>query len=301
MIHNIAVKTTGSVISKGSNEVLTEGNYEFFRSATPANLKLVEGLWYTDQENKELLTMLIKGYGAYAFAVNETEALEDLLLENEDSFAKEQAILNYEKAIFYSMKYLNLKGIDEDEFSDKGFSLILDNRFSDVMNESDHIAMFYFAQSLGGVINLQRDKIAKMAKLNHVRSLIKWVCRVSPNIENGSCMMFKAVIEASTPTLLGGKPAKAQALFKKAITTQPQNLLHRINYIHFSLLPMLEEEEYYQEMEKLNKELISWYNTLLGNQTKKNEKFVQHRYFNLYNSVAKKRFEIFRKTEKELF
>lgn len=285
----------------GSDEVLTEGNWEFFTLAIPGNLKLIEGLWFSDQGNKELLAMLIKGYGAYGFASKETIALRDILEGRSESELIDQTILAYEKSIYYGLKYLELSGISSAEFYNKSFSNKLSKVFSSEFGQEDHIAILYFAQSLGSSINIQRQNVSKMAYLSHVKEMLKWVCSERPDIERGSCALFNAVIEASTPTLLGGSPARAKKTFKQLIKDQPYNLLARISYVQYYLIPLLEEEEFSIEMEKLNKDISNWYRSIKGEVSKRTEIYSKHKDFNLFNSIARKKYKTLIKMRNEIF
>jgi hypothetical protein len=296
-----AVKTTASVIKAGSDEVLTEGNWEHFSEAVPGNLKLIEGLWYSDPTNKSLLLMLIKGYGAYGFASKETIALKDIIEEEDESPAIDQAILIYEKAIFYGVKYLELSGISQDQFYNKSFSTKISKEFSRKFSSDDYTAILYFAQAMGSSINIQRQNVSKMALLSHVKAMLGWVCEKDPEIERGSCGLFNAVIEASTPTLLGGSQKRAKKLFKKLIKKQPYNLLARISYVQYHLIPLLEEEEFSVEMESLKKDIDTWYSYVKGSRSGRTKLFERNRDFNLYNSIAKKKYSVLMKLRKDIF
>jgi hypothetical protein len=301
VMNKVAVKATGSVITAGSDELLTESNWHYFEKAVPGNLKMMEGLWYSDQGNKEILTSLIKGFGAHAFAVNETKALRDIIEDNSNSFQINQTILHYEKAIFYGFKYLEKSGITRSEFMDKSFSFSLKKRFDDVFDEDDHIAILYFAQSLGSSINLQRENIKKLGYFSHVKSMLDWICTANPNIERGSCKLFDAVIEASTSGVLGGKMGVAKKKFKQIISDQPYNLLAKLSYVQYYIIPMLEEDEFSVEMESLNKDLSIWFNLQMGNGSKRSRVYMAHREFNLFNSIANERFKILMKMRKQIF
>ena len=161
LVKKTAMSVTADIINEGSNEVFTEGNLDYFEKSAPGNLKLLEGLWFGDQENETLLSMLIKGHAGYTFAVLETNAFEELILD-EPGPKKELTILGYEKAIFYGLKYLELKGITEKQFFQKDFSLQVPNLFESKMSKDDYVALFYFAQALGSSINIQRQNVNKM-------------------------------------------------------------------------------------------------------------------------------------------
>lgn len=301
LINKAAVKTTGSIVAKGSDELLTESNWAYLEKALPGNLKLMEALWFNDQANKVLLTSLIKGFAAHAFAISETKALKGILLENSNDDQRDQAILFYEKAIFYGLKYLEVIGISSKKFFDKSYSYKIDEDFSTRFDEDDFVALFYFAQSLGSSINLQRQNIVKLGYFNHVKSLLNWICTKEPELERGSCQLFDAVIEASTSGLLGGSMQKAKLKFKALIKKQPYNLLAKASYIQYYIIPMLEEDEFSVEMEQLQRDLNTWYSLQLGKTTKASKLYENHRDFNLFNSVARERFGIMHKLRKNIF
>lgn len=300
IVRNSALTITGDLIHQGSDEVFTEANLNFFQKAIPGNLKLLEGLWFGDQKNEVLLLMLIKGHVGHTFASLETEAYKDVLLDK-NSLLKEQTILGYQKALFYGEKFLELRGISKADFYQKDFPIILEVQFDSKLSKDDYAAIFYFAQALGSSINLQRDNIAKMSNLNHVKAMLNWVCRKNPELENGNCALFQGIFEASTPTVLGGRADLAKKIFENLIKKYPENLLIRLSYIQYHLIPLLEEDEYTIEMQQLGKELSSWYQLQLGNVGVSNKHFESKRQFNLYNAVAKERYKILKNTEKEIF
>ncbi|MBT4790989.1 MAG: hypothetical protein HON90_05420 [Halobacteriovoraceae bacterium] len=280
--------------------MLTEGNWHHFNRSVPANLKLIEGLWYGDKENKKLLTMLIKGYAAYGFATFETKGLA-AIVEEEKSFDVEQAILMYEKAIYYGFEYLKLAGISQSTFMHKSFATQLSDRFLATFAEDDLVPLFYFAQALGSSINLQRQNVNRMGYISHVKAMMNWVCKLNPKLERGSCQLFKAIILASTPTLLGGSPKKGKKAFMDLIKHQRYNLLARLSYIQYSIIPMLDEDAFKQQMKILRKDLKLWRSYLYGTDNMSTKNFKENRHFNLYNSIANEKYKVLKNLEKELF
>ncbi len=300
LVNKTALRTTANVIREGSDESFTEGNWAFFKEAMPGNIKLLEGLWFADQSNENLLGLLIKAHAAYAFVVHETQALEAIITDDYNSTAKEQAILHYEKAIFYAVKLLEENGISQEEFFSKEFSLKLPKVFEDKFDDSHLSGLFYFAQALGSSINLQRNNVVKMSYLSHVKSMLSWVCMRDRDIENGSCGLFQSVIEASTPTMLGGSQEKAKKQFLDVIAKQPYNLMARLSLIQYHLIPMLEEDEFDKEMALLKRDINSWYKGIKDS-SQAEKKYSSHREFNLFNAMAKERFQVIKKIKKEIF
>ncbi len=300
-VNTVALRTTANVIKDGSNEALTESNYQHFKKATPGNLKLLEGLWFSDQSNKTLLGLLVKGYSAYAFAVAETDALEDILLEKDSSEKVEQAILLYEKAIFYGEKYLAEVGISKEKYWDKGFPIKLKTVFDKNLSDEDYVTMFYFGQALGSSINIQRTNLVKASFMNHALQTINYVCDKKPEIERGSCHLFQAVLQASIPSIMGGSQSKARTKFKKLIKETPYNLLAHLSFVQYHIVPIMEEEEFFREMEKLQKKIRTWYNLQKGTKSVSSKIYEQHRLFNLFNAITKERYKTLKKLKTELF
>ena len=300
VVTTVAKRTTGTVISQGSDEILTEANWEFFGQAAPANLKLIEGLWYSDQENKELLSLLIKSYAGYAFGYVETKALQSILKEKKDD-SYNQTLWFYNKVIFYGKKYLELNGIKSKDFETSVFAGKIKKIFDSKMGDEDEVALFYFAQSLASSINLQRANVQKLSFFSHAKNMMEWVCERNPNIENGSCKLFYAILKASTPRMMGGDPMKAAQMFQAFMKEQPYNLLARLSYIQFYLVPMMEEDDFFDEMKKLKHEISVWSKIVNGHMVKNSEKYSKHRNFNLFNSIAQKRYEHLYSLRKVLF
>lgn len=297
MVQKVGINSVADVLKDGSGEILTESNLVLFEQAAPANLKMLEGLWFADKGNTKLLTLLIKGYSGYAYAIHETEFLKDQLSGKKSSFSKTNAIVSYEKSVFYGIKYLELKGIALKDFTSKSFP---ENSASilEKLGREDRVAMLYFAQALGASANLQRTNVSKLSYLNHVKSILNWTCKEGEDLEYGACGLFSAVIEASTPRIMGGNISKAQKLFKTYINKYPNNFLARINHLQYYLVPMFEEDEFAAELKKLKSELGKW-RMKVDNGLKRDS--VEDPQFNLFNAMAERRLSFYWKKRKTIF
>lgn len=302
LVKKSAINTTASIMQDGSTEINSEANWDFFKQAAPANLKTIEGFWYADQSNTKLLGMLIKGYGGFAFGVNETEFLQDHFLDKSPSQHKRDAIWFYTKAYDYGLKYLAEKGIGLEDLNPQFAQKKLPQMLSKNLSDDDLVTIFYFAQAFGGLINLQKNNVSLIAKLPVVKSMMDWVCKNNPKIENGSCQLFYAVYESSRPPMLGGDLEKGRELFHNYIKEYPYNLLARVSFIQYYIVPTMDDTLYAEQAEFLTKEFIYWEQSQNeGDRSSLNEKYVKHRDLNLFNSIAKKRFEIIEKNKKDIF
>lgn len=302
MVKSIGVSSTASVMKEASTEANTEANFDMFVAGMPANIKMLESLWFTNQDNENLLTLLIKGYGGLGFGVSETLYLKDSILGNADSKYKEQALYHYTKAFDYGVRYFKNKGISIENLLDKEAAGKLPSLMDKEFNDEDMLAAFYFAQSWGSLINLQRDNVFLLANLGSVKAIMDWVCKRDANFESGSCMLFYAVYEAGRPAMLGGSLEKGKEIFLNFINKYPENLLARVAYIQFYIVPMMDEVLFAKEEEFLTKEFLYWNGVRnLADRSKGTQKYLEHKEFNLYNSIAQKRFEIIVKLKNEIF
>lgn len=277
---------------------MKEGNWDFFRQSAPGNIKFLELLWEQDQENMVLLSVLIKGYAGYAFAVPETLAFGDELAGVEDSPSKKEAIFFYTRALDYGLLYLKKKDISGDDLL-RGDEAKLSQQLKKI-GKDDIIALLYTAQAWGSLINLQKDNIALVAQIPKVKILFDRVCKLDSEIDQNVCDIFYAQYDASRPKMLGGDPANAEKLYQEAILRHPKHLLIRMSYIQYLLLPGFEQEKYEKEASALKTEFAVWDDQNRDDLVNKSP-YRKVKSLNLFNAVAKKRFEFVEQYKSKFF
>ena len=75
----------------------------------------------------------------------------------------------------------------------------------------------------------------------------------------------------------------------------------RLSYIQYYLIPLLEEEEFSVEMERLRKDLGYWYSSVQGIKNREKLKYDKTKIYNLFNSVARQKYRKLLKLRKEIF
>lgn len=293
-----AVRSSSPMFQRSSDSLLKEGNWEFFRTSAPGNIKFIELLWEQDQENLVLLSVLIKGYAGYAFSVPETLAFGDELAGIDESPWKKEAIYFYTRALDYGLLYLKKKEISHKDLLDAN-EVKLAQKLKD-LEEDDVMALLYTAQSWGSLINLQKDNIALVSQIPKVKVLFDRVCKLKPDIDQNVCDIFYAQYDASRPKMLGGNPERAEKLYQEAILKHPKNFLIRISYMQHLLLPAFEQEKYEKEATALKHEIASWEDMNRDDLINKSP-YRKSKELNLYNAIAKKRFELIEKYKAKIF
>ena len=307
LMQTVAVNTTADVFYDGMDEVFTETSWEGLKKSLPGPLKTVETLAYVDPKNEAILATLVTGHAGQAFAINETEHYFELLRDSGKTEYKDKATLHYSKALSYGFRYLKEKGVTYQEMLKVSLNekLKLFDYIDDHLskgNARDKKVAFFTAQAWSGLINLNRKDPLLISQLDLAKGLYDWICHHEPNYVHGSCDLFYGAYEAGRPKTLGGNPKKGKGHFLKAIKAHPDNLLARVLYLQFYVLPYYDESGFKKEKAYLLKAFSKFDQThRIWDPSKKFPHLDSTSNINLYNSIAKKRFEAIIENEKELF
>lgn len=293
-----ALSSMSQLMLDKSSNLTKESSFQFFKETTPSNLKLIESFHFIDPKDKNFITMLIKGHGGFGFSVYDTLALKDKFAEKEYSYNLDLAKIHYTKSMDFGEKYLALEGLSLKDLKSKDLDLLLEKNF----DQDDAIALFYFAQSWGQLINSSRDNLYLISEITFVEQMLNWICAKNPYFEEGVCDLYKAVFEAQKPRLMGGDPKVAESLFQLAIKRYPQNLLIKTSYIEHVLIPQTETVKYYRFKKVLANDFHKWRKVLdYTKRLNSKQDYSPNDNTNLFNAVALKRFNTIIKFEKDLF
>lgn len=298
-IQRMALRSASPMFVEGTKKLTLERNWDFFRESSPANLKFLEMIYLQDPQNLELLATLVKGFSGYAYAVPETLAYGDELAGVEESLHKKNAISLYTRALDYGLTYFKEKGITKSQIlegEDQDLSKTLDKN----LGKADLTAVLFTAQAWASLINLQKDNVALVSHVPKVKTMFDWVCSKESKIENGVCDIFAAQYEAARPRMLGGNPEKAKELYAKAIQQRPKHLLIRVGYLQYSVLPGFDVEAYEKEAAILREEFAKW-DDLNRDSLENGSEYKTVEELNLFNAIAKKRFELMELNKKKIF
>lgn len=297
-LQKMALRSSTPVFEKSSVSLMKESEWEFFKDSAPGNIKLMELLWDQDQNNTRLLSLLIKGYAGYAFTVHETMALEDELAGVDNSDSKRKAIVFYTRAFDYGLLYFSKKEIYSKDLLSQDETKL--KKKLKGLDEDDVSALLYMAQSWASLINLQKDNIALVSQIPKVKILFDRVCELKPDIDNNVCDIFYAQYDAARPKMLGGDPENGEKLFLAAMKKHPKNLLIRMSYIQYFLVPSMDSEKYEKVSSELREEIAKW-ESLNRDELTNTSPYKDVPELNLFNAIAKKRFEIVEKFKKKIF
>jgi hypothetical protein len=296
----LAINQSASLFKDAAQGVNKESNYSFFQESTLPNLKTLEGLHFANPENESLLVLLIKGYTGYAFGIVETDHYEDLLQEKYNTPGVDKIKAAYTRAIDYGVKYFELKGIPKEELFKRSGSERILKQFKNTDKSDEKNALFYTAQAMGGIVSLEKQNMYLLTTANLIKTMVDIVCEKDKNFENGACDMFYGAYEASRPKMMGGGLDKAEGFFNKVIKKYPDNLLAKLTYLQYYLVPKGEKKKFNREMRKLDRR-FEQFNQInnFGESIKNIEKLNED--FNLFNAIAFERYKKLTKLKNKLF
>lgn len=300
-IKTIAIRQLGPILAESSPRLQHEKNWQFFKNATPGSLQLMEVLLEADPGNPDLLAVLVKGFAAYGYIVNDTEYLADRLADKDDSEARVRAVMNLSKALSYGLDFLKDRGVVVTEVfaaARQEKSLAYFDKRLDHKNIADIESMFFTGVSWLLLANTRKDDIELVGQISTAFELINWVCHHKPDFQNGLCTTMTAVFHLARPKTLGGKPEIALKLLNDAMKKYPENLLIPVVYLEWYLVPYMKEEEFISLKETLQEKFERFDNSYFvpGRKVKDENKMLH-----LFNAMAQKRFVTLVKFEEELF
>jgi len=298
-VKKLAINQSADLFAQASQGVSLESDYVIFKESTLPNLKTLEGIHFAAPENETIVSLLIKGYTGYGFAIVETENFEDLILESEESKGVRHLKSAYTRAIDYGIKYFELKGIKREELFSRAGSERVEEVFSDDLDENDKAALFYTAQALAGIVTLDKQNMYLLTTASTLKTMVDMVCNNDPKYENGACLLFYGAYESSRPKMMGGGHEKGKKYFEKVLKKYPENLLNQLSYLQYYLIPtqkslevnrlLVELEEKFEDFQRKNN---------FGQSIKKKSSLDDK--FNLFNAIAFERFKKLKKLKKKL-
>jgi hypothetical protein len=271
-IDRFMVGQTGSLFQKAAKGLENEGHYPSFQDSVLANIKIIEGLLAVKPDDKALLMTIIKAHAGAGFGVFETQYFENYYRsgrngeEAEVLKAKYRTLYHYSQAIIYGNRWLATEGL---HFSDlaalSSDSEKMQKEFKSHIGDSDEDleALLFYAQALGGFMNLQQDRMELVAYLPVAKNMFDYVCGLRPNIYWNTCDIFYAAYESGRPSMLGGNPEKGQEIFKKLLEKSPEHWLAAASYLQFYVIPMNDKKEFDRILEVTASAVEKWDEELL--------------------------------------
>ena len=196
------------VVETGMPALEQNDDLRLLAQALPSHLVLLETLLANDPHNAELLVLLSRSYGAYAFAVLETEwearrfGCPTVIGSQESVQSLEQRISSYfAKGKTYALEALDiavpqirrrLRDINEARTA------------LDALDRRQVPALFWYGFNLGGYVQHNMDDIQVMSQAYLVEKAMNRVIELDPSYYHGNAHLILLVYYASRSPMMGG-------------------------------------------------------------------------------------------------
>jgi hypothetical protein len=202
------------VVQTGLPAVEQEDDLDLLAQSMPAHIKLLETLLASDPHNRDLLVLLARLYGGYAFAILETEyearRLDQpsvVVLGLSGQKLEDATARYYERGCAYALRALES---NHPQARLQLNRLQASGPFIKSLGISDVPALFWYGFNLGGYVQHSLAAVAAVAKAHLVEKAMDRVVELDETYYHGSAHLALLVYYGSRPPMMGGSSEKAR-------------------------------------------------------------------------------------------
>ncbi len=235
-LDKIIIRQTATLLDYGVVALYEETDLVLAEQALASDIKLLEGMIKGDPDNEHLLLLTVQALSGYTLGFVEDES-------------PERAKTLYLRARNYAGRIL-----DNNDYLITADEIPLDEYQKRVKNiDEDYLdALFWYAFSWAGWINVSLDNPQSFVDLPKVEMLMQRVLEIDPQYYHGSALLFFGSIWGTKPRLLGGDPEKAKDFFEKNLEITKGNfLLTYVYYAKYYAAKTLDEELFLSLLKKI--------------------------------------------------
>ena len=247
------------MVESGMPAIEQEQDLQLLAQSMPAHIKLLETLLTNDPQNVDLMLLLARLYGGYAFAILETEwearrfGLPSVVAL---SFAPDQletaVVRNYRKGAAYALRALEAR---HQKAGERLSRLKSSETFIAALRRSDAPALFWYGFNLGGYIQHRIDSVEAMAKMHLVEKTMRRVVALDEAYYHGSAHLVLMAYYASRPAALGGNPEQASSHMEKHFIVAPESMMMRSLYwARYALVRQQARSEFVRRLSQVTEE-----------------------------------------------
>jgi hypothetical protein len=246
------------MVQTGLPAVEQEQDLQLLAQSMPAHIKLMETLLAGDPRNTDLLILLARLYGGYAFAVLETEsearrwdqpsALDMALSTPRLEDAMPRYFLRGAEYALRALEVSHPRARQQLQSPQSADLLIKALTIDDVP------ALFWYGFNLGGHIQHRLDSVTAMAQAPLVEMTMQRVVALNSAYYHGSAHLVLLAYYGSRSPMTGGNPALAEAHFTHHQQLVPGPMgLRQLYWARYVLVQRQEREPYVQLLTQVSR------------------------------------------------
>ncbi len=252
----LIVRQMAGLVDTGITAFENDGDLDLMEKAIPANIKLLEAMLANSPDDRQLITLLSRLYGSYAFGFVETRLERTLYLsqpsdakEQERDSLKEQVNRYYEKGLDYALLALekNVPGA-----SDAFRKVDAIAPYLNKLGKKEVAPLFWYGFNLGAWVNRNLDSIRAVSRAHVARAVMERVIELDPAYNHGGAHLFLVAYFGSRPPMMGGSQQKARDHYQhvKQIAGD-EYLLADLYYARFCLQQQQDREAFVNLIQRI--------------------------------------------------
>jgi hypothetical protein len=164
-------------------------------------------------DDRQLITLLSRLYGSYAFGFIETRLEEALFLvqrsgtkAQESASLKEQVNRYYERGVRYALMALEKSAPGATDAFRKVNTI---TPYLDRLGREDAAPLFWYGFNLGAWVNRNLDSVRAVSRAHVARKVMERVLELDPAYHHGGAHLFLLSYFGSRPPMMGGSQERA--------------------------------------------------------------------------------------------
>ncbi|MBC2712713.1 MAG: hypothetical protein HGJ94_17515 [Desulfosarcina sp.] len=270
----LIVRQMTGLVDTGITAFENDDDLDLMEKAIPANIKLLEAMLASSPDDRQLLTLLSRLYGNYAFGFVETR-LEAILYIAQPSdsekrtgeLLKDQVNRYYEKGGDYALMALE-KRVPGATDAFKKVNTIAP--YLDKLDSKDAAPLFWYGFNLGAWVNRNLDSIRAVSRAHVARKIMERAIELDPGYNHGGAHLFLMAYFGSRSPMMGGSQDKALYHYQqlKQIAGD-EYLLSDLFYARFCLQQQQDRQAFVDVMQRIADHQaggsdVSLYNAIAG-------------------------------------
>jgi hypothetical protein len=247
------------MLQTGMPAIEQEQDLQLLAQSMPAHIKLLETLLANDPQNIDLMLLLSRLYGGYAFAILETEWEAQrfgqpsvIALAIAPSQLEAAVVRNYRKGAAYALQALEAR---HSRAGERLSRLKSSEAFIAALRRADAPALFWYGFNLGGYIQHRLDSVEAMAKTHLVEKTMRRVIALDEAYYHGSAHLMLMAYYAFRPVALGGHPEQARVHMEKHFIVTPESkMIRSLYWARYALVQQQDRSEFILRLSQVTDE-----------------------------------------------
>ena len=215
----MTVRVVTDIITEGQAAYESDDDLDLLGKAFPAHIKLLETMLVSDPHNRQLLVLLARAYGSYAFIFFEGRIdavqLKTAPTAADRAHAKELVEIAsgyYRRGTDYALRALEVHYPD---CRRQLGAIATADQFIQTLGIKDLPALFWYGYNLSAEINLNRESIGAMAGAHRVEKTMQRAIELDESYYHGLAHLVLFGYYAARSPIVGGNPALALEHYRR--------------------------------------------------------------------------------------